>query len=163
EPSPQRPSLALLVEMGRITYEQYASAFQRARRFNSDPFGILQAQGTVGTADVDAFRARAANEALLEVFLWRDIRFTLDESVALAPFRDSTPLQIDYVIMEAARRQDEWRHVVEAIGSQREVFRRCQDTPDLSAFGSIERIVLDLINGVDATPELMARCELPRY
>ena len=39
EPISQRPSLPLLVEMGRVTYEQYASALQRARRFNSDTLG----------------------------------------------------------------------------------------------------------------------------
>ena len=78
---PKRPSLALLVEMGRVSYEHYASAMQRSRRFNSDPWSILKAQGTVTEEDIEAFRVRASNEALLEVFLWRDIRFTLDESV----------------------------------------------------------------------------------
>ena len=80
EPVARRPSLALLVEMGRVTYDQYSSAMQRARRFNSDPFGILKAQGTLGDDDVEAYQTRASNESLLEVFLWRDIRFDLDET-----------------------------------------------------------------------------------
>src|SRR5436190_1710506 len=34
EPLGRKPSLALLVEMGRISYEHYSSAMQRAKRFN---------------------------------------------------------------------------------------------------------------------------------
>jgi hypothetical protein len=163
DPVAQRPSLAMLVEMGRVTYEQYASAMQRARRFNSDAWGILKAQGTIGDADAEAFRVRASNEALLEVFLWRDIRFSLDESVTQAPIKDASPIQIDHVIMEAARRQDEWRHIVQAVGSHREVFRRCQDNADLSELSNVEKIVYEFINGSDSAPEIETRCELPQY
>jgi tetratricopeptide (TPR) repeat protein len=163
DPLPTKPSLALLVEMGRLTYEHYASAMQRARRFNSDPWGILKAQGTVGSDDVEAFRARVANEALLEVFLWRDIRFDLDESASGTAPPDAAPIQIDHVVMEAARRQDEWKHIVEAVGSHREVFRHAQVAGDPTALGPVDRIVFDLINGVDATPDIVAKTELPRY
>src|SRR5436190_14820374 len=137
EGAPTKPSLALLVEMGRVTYDQYASAQQRAKRFNSDPFGILKHQGTVGDADVEAYKTRASNEVLLEVFLWRDIRFTLDETVTLPPNANAPPIQLDHVIMEAARRQDEWKHVVEAVGSHRDIFRKCQDGGDLASLGAI--------------------------
>jgi tetratricopeptide (TPR) repeat protein len=160
---PARPSLPLLVEMGRVPYEQYASAMQRAKRFNSDPFGILKAQGAVDDEDLEAYRTRASNEVLLEVFLWRDIRFTLDETVNVAPNQNATPIQLDHVIMEAARRQDEWKHVVEAVGSHRDIFRRCQDAGDGAELGAVERIVLEALNGIDGTADLMARCELPRY
>jgi tetratricopeptide (TPR) repeat protein len=159
----RRPSLALLVEMGRVTFDQYLNATQRARRFSSDPFGILKAQGVVSDEDIEACRARAATEMLLEVFLWRDIRFDLDESVSQPPEADSPPLQLDHVIMEAARRQDEWRHIVQAVGSHREVFRRCQDDPDLSVLTPVERIVYEYVEGIDSTPDIMAKSDLPRY
>ncbi len=156
--------VALLVDSEHVTYEQWANARRQAEKYGHDLASMLRAQGAL-SADVEAaLRVRAEKEAILDVFLWRNIRFWLDEDVAPRDLGASDGLLVDHLVMEAARRQDEWHFVVERTGSHRDIFRRLQtDEAALQDLSGMTRIVLDHVDGVDAAREIMRRTGLSNY
>ena len=80
EKPPVRPLPALLVEMGVISYPQYRTAVVRGERYRIDPLHLLRQQSLVTPEHLEAAQRRIQEEEILEVFLWRNVLFTLEEA-----------------------------------------------------------------------------------
>lgn len=164
EPAPERPIVALLVEMGALSYEQYRDVLEKSVRYQSEPVRLLQQMGLLDDAQMDRVRHRVEEEGVLEVFLWRNITFELDENAA-PPVNGTPYFGIDQLIMESARRQDEWSQFVEMAGVNRQIYIRSghvQSTDGLD-LEAIPHIVLDHVDGVRGSREIVEETGLPRY
>ena len=91
EPVPERPLEALLVEMEVLSYERYRDILDKSTRFGTEPTRLLQQMGVLDAAQLGSAQRRVAEEAVLEVFLWRNITFELDE--AAEPPAEDVPLR----------------------------------------------------------------------
>lgn len=163
EAPPPRPLAALLVEMGAIDYEQLVAVQRKAERYHADPIHLLRQQGDLSATQHESAHRRVEEEEILEVFLWRNVTFSLEE----VPNQrvDAPTFVIDHLIMEAARRQDEWRHRAEETGTTRRIFVRTGATPETGHLGiaAVPRIVLDHVDGVRGSREIMQATGLPKY
>ncbi|NRA97155.1 MAG: DUF4388 domain-containing protein, partial [Planctomycetes bacterium] len=164
ESPPQRPIEALLVEMEVLSYDQYREVLEKSARYGTDPERLLQQMGILNDAERDRVAERVAEEGVLEVFLWRNITFELDEH-AEPPADDTSYFSIDHLIMESARRQDEWSQFVETPGVDRQIYGRSgEPRTGLSAdLDAVSRIVFDHVDGVRGSPQIVERTGLPRY
>ncbi len=157
-----QPSPALLVAIGRLGYEDHCTARRHAAGFNGDPTGYLRAKGDLDDALEHEWRFAAVREDLLEVFLWRELRFALEENSA-APASDGRPeLKLDEVVMEAARRQDEQERAAAILGDARPILRRtCEKPPE--SLTDVQRLVFDECDGVRGVREIGLGAGLPRF
>src|ERR1051325_7332457 len=131
-----------------------------ARR-RSRPGGGVR-RGALAAEDCEAVEARAVTEALLEVFLWKDIRFTLDESMTAAPAQATRPMNVDHLVMEAARRQDEAQHMGEGAGSAGSVWKPGNaGLLDAAVLPGVHRLVLETVDGFRGVPEIAGASGLP--
>ncbi len=162
-PAP-RPLGPLMVEMGVVSYADYRAALERGEQYRSDPVHLLRQQGTITDEDLKAVAIKVEEEGILEVFLWRSIFFNLEEGGA-DPIGGHF-FSVDHLIMEAARRQDEWRHHSE-VGLQRprvfESGRESAQTRDLTQLEPIPHIVLDAVDGVKGSHQITQVTGLSRY
>lgn len=164
EELPQRPIVALLVEMGVLSYEQYREVLSKSARYNSEPIRLLQQMNLLDDDQMDRVRHRVEEEGVLEVFLWRNITFELDEE-APAPPEGTPAYMIDSLIMESARRQDEWSQFVEIAGVNRQIYIRSGHLTSTEGLElePIPHIVLDHVDGVRGSREIVEETGLPRY
>ncbi|MEE2712342.1 MAG: DUF4388 domain-containing protein [Planctomycetota bacterium] len=164
ESLPERPLEAVLVAMEVLSYERYREVLEKSARYGTEPARLLQQMGILDEAQEDSVRRRIAEEGVLEVFLWRHLTFELDE-VAEPPSDDAPYFGIDHLIMESARRQDEWAEFVETPGVDRQIYI-CGDPSSVSAVPDLEpvsRIVLDHVDGERGSPQIVEQTGLPRY
>ncbi|MAG58029.1 MAG: hypothetical protein CMJ83_17220 [Planctomycetes bacterium] len=164
EPPPDRPVVALLVEMGILTYPQYREVLDKSDRYSTDPIKLLSQQGVLEPDHLERVRARIEEEGILEVFLWRNISFELDED-AVPPADAEKGFCIDPLIMEAARRGDEWCQFVETAEVNRQIFILAGSSNDTGTLElpAIQNIVLDHVDGVRGSSEIVEDTGLPRY
>ena len=156
------PSLALLVAIGRLAYDDYCTARRHAAGFNGDPTGYLRAKGGLDEALEYEWRFAAVREDLLEVFLWRELRFALEENSA-APASDGRPdLKLDEVVMEAARRLDEQERAALILGDARPILRRTSEKPP-DGLTDVQRLVFEACDGMCGVREIGLDSGLPRF
>lgn len=160
--SASAPSPALLVVLGRLTYEGFAAAKRHAGGFGGDALQYLRAKGDLDDASETVWRRATATEDVLEVFLWRDVRFELDEN-APTPESDGRPeLHLDELVMEAARRHDERRRIEDAFGDLRPILRPTGAAPP-DDLAPAARIAFDEVDGSRGVREIGLAAGLPRF
>ncbi len=100
-----------------------------------------------------ADRCRAElEEQIYELFFRRDARFEFHENRKSLPGRDATIderhfFNCDSVIMEAARRMDEWSFISQKVPTQTEIFRRTVDELKAPKLSDETRTVFQQIDG----------------
>ncbi|MCB9832300.1 MAG: DUF4388 domain-containing protein [Planctomycetes bacterium] len=152
---------ALLVDEDAIDYAAYTDARTKSRQFGVDPLTFLRKRSTIDDSTLDAVTRRLHEELILEIFLWKNVSFSLDEEHFPEDDDNRRYFNLDLLVMEAARRQDEWIRVVELIGGGRDIWRPIAgEEPQL---GDVEHIVFDHLDGTRGTREIMADTGLPRY
>ena len=155
---------ALLVEMGEIDFATFADAREKAISFGLGPTQYLQRKKSVDAEMLRRAVKRLQEEAILEIFLWRNVTFDLDEGAPIPEHPDRTAVIVDHIIMEAARRQDEWRRVVDLMGGGTDIFAATGAEPAPEApLDDVSRIVLTHLNGVAGSREVVRELGLPRY
>lgn len=114
--SPQRLGQQLL-KAGKITEAELAAA--RARQAGGDPrpFGeVLVAAGAISRRELERFVRRHVEEVLFEVMGWSEGYFTFEECALDAGDADtSVRIPTEAILMEAARRIDEWSRMESVI------------------------------------------------
>jgi tetratricopeptide (TPR) repeat protein len=157
---------ALLVEMGALSYEAFSEARSKAANFRIGATEYLERRKQISPEALKKAARRLQEEAVLEIFLWHNVTFSLDEEATFDEDPDRTFVIVDHIVMEAARRQDEWKRVVEILGGGADIYEPLAGAAELlarSAAEGVTRIVFDHLDGVFGTPELMAATGLPRY
>ena len=152
---------AILVDEGDITYEDYVAAHTKSKQFGLDPITFLQRRASLESEALDKAVRRLHEELILEIFLWKNVAFSLDEETMPEEDPQRRFFNLDLLVMEAARRQDEWLRVIETIGGGRDVWRAIDG--DMDGLPAIEQIVYDHLDGIRGTPQIMADTGLPRY
>lgn len=125
---------------GMTATGQIAEAAVRDARHHAATLGgslveSLLAAGHLNEAQlIDAFRA-AMEEEVYELFFWGNARFEFFENVQQLDgyegvVNDSFFFSTDGLIMEAARRIDEWSYISERVSSPLDVFRAVGAEPD---------------------------------
>ncbi len=162
---PRNPDLAaILVDLGIIGYADWQEAHRKAETFAVPPSDYILKRGKVSEEDLLKAETRLQEELILEIFLWKNITFSLDEETFAPEDPRRRMFVVDHMVMEAARRQDEWMRVVELIGGGHEVWRaRTGTDPSAAGLTPVHRIVLDYLDGVHGSREVMAATGLPRY
>lgn len=165
----------LLVDSGILSYDQWRSAREQAAQFGVRPTDFLRKKGELDDEQINGAIQRLHEELILEIFLWKNVGFQLEEDVYLEEEPGRVYFTLDLMVMEAARRQDEWLRVIDLIGGGRDIWaktafasnihqvRTAADAAEEDALTDADAIVLDHLDGVRATPQVMADTGLPRY
>ncbi|MCA9323060.1 MAG: DUF4388 domain-containing protein, partial [Planctomycetes bacterium] len=155
---------AILVDQGVLDYDTWRDAHQKGLQFGVAPSNYILKRGIVTPEQIAAAESRLQEELVLEIFLWKNVAFSLDEEAIPGPCDKRQMFVLDLMVMEAARRQDEWIRVIELLGGGRGMWRYREDADYGAArFTDVDRIVLDHLDGVHGTPEIMRSTGLPRY
>jgi thioredoxin-like negative regulator of GroEL len=157
---------ALMVEAGDIDFALWAEARDKAGSYRIGAVDYLVRRRKVDEDAVGRARRRLQEEEILEIFLWNNVTFSLDEEAQPPADPDRAFVVIDQIVMEAARRQDEWRRVVELLGGGGDIFEPVHGAAELVALKEmppVVRIVFESLNGARATQQLVEATSLPRY
>jgi hypothetical protein len=115
----------LLLKSGQLTVQQVEFLSQRARQMGQSFTRLLIDSGLVTPEDVRACVDQQIEEAIYSLFLWRDceFRFYWGEAESI-DMENTLPVDIssERLIMEGARRVDEWSNVSPIIPSLRMIF-----------------------------------------
>ena len=114
----------MLVRGGRLTREQLAQALERQTADQGKHLGqILVESGQVERAELERFAHVQIEEAVYFLFTWRRGMFTFESGVK-APLEDFlVSINPEGLLLEGARRVDEWSLIEKKISSFDMVFR----------------------------------------
>ncbi len=145
-------ALQTFVRVGRLDQKAVDEVRDHAARHGHELWDALLAGGYLSEEDLTAQMRYEVEEETYELFFCRDGRFEFLEG------KDSLPERLgvvdprfffntESVIMEAARRIDEWSYVAERIPSGLETFRRRTKAAAPADLGEEGAIVLDCVDG----------------
>lgn len=163
DPPPPRPLEGFLVQTGVVNYDQARKARNSSSRLRQSALKVLRNQGLI-TEEDEAHATRVLEEEeILEIFLWRNVSFSLEEGGE--PPEEARFYHVDHLVMEAARRQDEWAHVVEGNGGLHAIYTPLRTAGESGAFQpeEVQCMVLDHVDGIRGTREIMEATGLSRY
>jgi len=135
-----------------------ADVLAALRRENSgDPIGTVEAILSSGVVPEEAFLSsfrEEMEEQIYDLFLWENVHWEFLEGVDQLPGREGVinenfSLNSDSLVMEAARRLDEWGFIKEVVPGPMSVFEPVEQTLGEAVVGLDENVLalLDLIDG----------------
>jgi len=161
----------LLIKSGQLTPQQVEFLGQRARQSGQSFARQVLDSGLVAPEDLHACTEQQIEEAIYSLFLWRDCAFRFYwgelENVDL---ENTLPVDIssERLIMEGARRVDEWGQISPIIPSPRMIFHPAVNlelAPEsqLAGLSAREYRVMALLDGRSDVIALAARAGMTRY
>lgn len=144
--------VAGLVRLGRLTEAAVDEVREHAARMGQPLTDSLLAGGYLDAQELaDQYRIELEEE-IYDLFFCRDARFEFHEGVDRLEGRDGTIderffCNCDSVIMEAARRIDEWAYISERVPTTAEVLVATVDSIDTQTYGADGPAVFELIDG----------------
>lgn len=150
-----------LVNAGLCTPEALRSALVQQRK-DRRPLGLLLVEtGVVSQETVDEIVADQVAEDMFALFTWRHGTFEFWKGEPQGDLRDlleaCPEYEISSLLLEVARRADEWSTILGAIGSLDEVPQRIADLPEEGAIGELHHELLRAIDGNASYRELAER------
>jgi len=164
----------LLLREGKITEAQLSNAIKKQKETGELLGQTLVKMGLIKESDIEDCVKTQLEEEICNVFLWDNAEFEFIPGEPIAPFVDTSLIgkeikfEVCQILLEAVRRVDEWRKVLEEIEKTKaefEVTRRDSLPPDPSPFGfSYEDVqkVVELINQVRKVDEVVGRAPLSK-
>lgn len=147
------PMQDFLVQRGFVDARAMDEALERHRRGRPALRNVLSREGLLDAdAYRDALRLRI-EELLYELFAVRDARFEFVEGDLPDGVFDresrGVPLEMDPMplLMESARRDDEWERIQRVVGSPREFFVRTGEAP-------VEADLVEIWNALDGATDV---------
>ena len=118
-----------LIRSGHLTVEQLRSALLLQKKTHQHLGEILIKEGWVDEADIEGLVVMQVEEDLLGVFTWRHGTFEFFKGpvtdLELRRRLELTPeFDANGVLLEVARRQDDWEMIMESVGSLDEIVVR---------------------------------------
>lgn len=144
--------VAGLVRTGRLTETAVDEVRDHAARMGQPLTDSLLAGGYLAANELaDQYRSELEEE-IYDLFFCRDARFEFHEGVTKLEGRDGDIderffFNCDSVIMEAARRIDEWAYISERIPTTAEVMVAVADSIDAEEYGQDGVAVFELLDG----------------
>lgn len=162
----------ILLRSGRIRPEQLTLALEEQKKSGKLLGKILVEHGFVRQEDVDECVRTQLEEEICNVFLWEDAEFEFVPGPPCAAFADEElagheiPFDANELILEAARRVDEWRKVLEEIERARAEFEVVQhgDLVSYPVGFSLNEVkqVVKLVEEVRRVDEIIGRAPMSR-
>lgn len=160
-----------LVKYGKLGKEQLEEALARQRKSGKELGKVLVEMGVLTERDIQEAVAFQITEEVCDIFTWEkvdceflenqttpEIKKILDQGIRIAVNPES-------LIMEAARRIDEWEIIKKIVPSTKDVF---QATPASFHYfqedgWDAEREVLSLIDGVRDVAEVIQKARMSKF
>lgn len=144
--------VAAFLRTGRLGEAAIEEVREHAARMGQPLADSLLAGGYVGAEELeDQYRAELEEE-IYDLFFCRDAKFEFHEGATTLDGRDGTIDErffsnCDSVIMEAARRIDEWAYISERVPTTAEVLVATADSIGGDEFGTDGPAVFELLDG----------------
>ena len=144
--------VAAFLRSGRLGEAAIEEVREHAARMGQPLADSLLAGGYVGAEELeDQYRAELEEE-IYDLFFCRDAKFEFHEGATTLDGRDGTIDErffsnCDSVIMEAARRIDEWAYISERVPTTAEVLVATADSIGGDEFGNDGPAVFELLDG----------------
>ena len=145
----------LLLRKKKISSEQFAQ-IDALMQSDGGRFGqIAVDQGVLSDEQLRDFLKIQVSEILFDAFVWRDGMFFFTDEMTLPPYAATISVDLPNLIMEGARRIEEWEQCVRLLPDSSVVFR-VVSTPesDKITLSLDEWKILFLINGQRTLDEL---------
>ena len=151
---------ALLVRRKKITREQQHD-IDAAMRSQGGRFGQIAIQkGILTDAEVHEFLKVQVSEVVYDAFVWTEGSFRFSEDLQMPDYAVTIAIDISNLIMEGARRIEEWEKAVQLLPDENVVFRVVSvPKDDRITLSADEWKVLFLVNGQRTLIELVAEAE----
>jgi hypothetical protein len=141
----------LLLRNGRITKEQLEVAAAEQSRGNERQIGrILLASGNVERADVERYVRMQVEEAIYTLFTWKQGSFTFTSDRRSSRGTLLVSIDAESLLLEGARRVDEWSQFEKKIPSFDLVFQRTRSRATVSGSQDLtedQKTILPLLDG----------------
>jgi outer membrane protein assembly factor BamB/tetratricopeptide (TPR) repeat protein len=128
----------ILLRYNRITPDQLQRALEKQTSSNRLLGEILEEMGVVNRTDVENALRVQIEEEIYNLFIWKNAEFEFVEGDPSQVFDDlerpitKLTFNVNALIMEAARRIDEWEYIRSRVTSTREILRFTGKRADLS-------------------------------
>ena len=109
--SPRETLGQFLIRSGHITEEELFKALIEQDRSNRRLGQILVASEVITEDVLEELLRLKTEEAIYDCFLWKDGEFTFEDDTLPEAIPVSLPLDLTGVILEGARRSDEWERI----------------------------------------------------
>ncbi|MCA8964248.1 MAG: PQQ-binding-like beta-propeller repeat protein [Planctomycetes bacterium] len=144
--------VASFVRTGRLTPEAVDEVRDHAARMGQELTDSLLAGGYLQPDELEGQYCSELEEEVYDLFFCREAKFEFHEGANRLDGRDGTIderffFNCDSVIMEAARRIDEWAYISERIPTTAEILVPIVDSADLSENGADAPAIFDLLDG----------------
>ena len=144
--------VAAFVRSGRLTEESTDEVRDHAVRMGQPLADSLLAGGYVDAGELEDQYRLELEEEVYDLFFCRDAKFEFHENTTRLEGRDGTIderffFNCDSIIMEAARRIDEWAFISERIPSTAEVLVATADAIDGDEYGPDGPAIFELLDG----------------
>jgi tetratricopeptide (TPR) repeat protein len=144
--SPRETLGQFLIRAGQITEEELFKALIEQDRSNR-PLGQILLSSEVITEDqLEELLRLKTEEAIYDCFLWKDGEFSFDSDALPDSIPISLPLDLTGVILEGARRFDEWERIHQVFPSRLTIFDVNHDAlEEASDLSEEDRRILELV------------------
>jgi len=161
----------LLVDYGRITEEQLQTALEEQQATGKRLGEVVRETGLVSDEEIEDLVRTQIEEEIFDLLSWRGGTFQFRDEPAPEFLADTehtyTSLLFDpnSLLVEAARRMDEWERIGEFIRTGEEVFRRREgvEPPVEDDLAHASTRVLPLVDGLRPASELLRVARLPKF
>ncbi len=144
--SPRETLGQFLIRSGHITDEKLFKALIEQDRSNRPLGQILVASEVITEEVLEELLRLKTEEAIYDCFLWKNGEFTFDNDTLPETIPVSLPLDLTGVILEGARRTDEWERIHEIFPSRLATFEINHDAlEEASDISEEDRRVLELV------------------
>jgi outer membrane protein assembly factor BamB/tetratricopeptide (TPR) repeat protein len=144
--------LVTLTRTGQLPASAVQDAREHAAGRDMSVIDSLLAGGFLSQETYEqAFRAELVEE-IYDLFFWREAKFEFFEGVQTAEGFEGTVharffFSTDSLIMEAARRIDEWSYIEKCVPGEHAVFAPAKRGANVADLGDNELAILDLVDG----------------
>lgn len=146
---------ALLTRKNQITREQAAMIDDLMLRGGGRFGDIAVREGVLSDQELDEFLKIQVSEVLYDTFLWKAGTFMFYEGFDLPPHAVTISVDLTNLIMEGARRIDEWEECLQLLPDSTAVFRVVsRPETEKITLSADEWKILFLINGQRSLEEL---------
>ena len=144
--------VAAFVRSGRLTEPVVEEVRDHAARTGQGLADSLLAGGYVEAGELEDQYRLELEEEIYDLFFCREARFEFHENARALEGREGTIderffCNCDSVIMEAARRIDEWAYISERVPTTAEVLVATADSVDSEQFGTDGPAIFELLDG----------------
>jgi outer membrane protein assembly factor BamB len=141
-----------LIQAGLLQPEQLKAALLSQRK-QKRPLGTMLVQaGLIQQEQIDELVGMQLGEDLFALFTWRHGAFEfykgpVTNDVQRAAFEACPEFEVNSLLLEVARRSDEWQSILEALYSLDEIPKRIADPADESDLDDTHRTLLATVDG----------------